>query len=156
MFWKVLGKRWMSGSMWWNHTDTWAYFLSQNRFHPLGFYLYTCSEASDFFLFNSQLPPTFPLALPIHCTFNLLKELSILEALTLSQIFQMKHTLYLCPPPWSIQVWVPILITFLQRQTRLQTCQSLDTLTDLSLADVIYLSPQPASLAWFFEDGGNN
>ena len=81
------GTTWIPGLIFYPRTD----------FTLLAFTFILVLKPQIFFLFNSQLPPTFPPALPTHCTFNVLKELPILEAHTLSQILQMKHTLHICP-----------------------------------------------------------
>lgn len=120
----------------------------------LGFHLPTCCETSIFFSqihnehlhFHSPCPSITPLRYE--------KGLPVLDARTLTQIFQVKHTL--CPLAQSIQVWLPVLIASLQRQVRQQVYQSSGTLTHLSLTDRSSSGPTwPANLSCFVGDGGN-
>lgn len=121
----------------------------------LGFHLPICCETSIFFLPNSQRTPAFPLALPIHYTFEVWKRIASTWC-TYAYPNLPGETHSLCPLAQSIQVWLPVLIASLQRQVRQQVYQSSGTLTHLSLTDRSSSGPTwPANLSCFVGDGGN-
>lgn len=155
-----------AGSIWWDPSDVWVYFLSPSSsllFVPvLSFFSwFSHSHLLWSFHFLSSLIPNWPLCFHLpypHITPLMHEEESpIPDVHTRTQTFQRKHILSICPFAWSIQVSRPILITFLQRQIRQQIYLSPDTLANLSLTNIISFGPtRTANLAWFVGNGRNN